>query len=223
MKRMFRTVATLGLVAAVAGLGAAVTAAPQFAKKADGKAKTADAATVKVGETVPDFTLPDLDGKEHSLSDFEGKTIVLEWTNPGCPYVVGVYKHGIVKQTVEKINEMDDVVYIAINSTGNMSKEAVIKQNKAFLKEHNVDVPVLIDYDGKVGKMFGAKHTPDLYVIDSEMTLRYLGGYTDDYRFKNGTESMNYVTNALTQIKAGETVAPDSARRWGCSVKYASK
>lgn len=221
MKRMIRTLAMAGLVTAIAGLGSAVTASPQMDKKADENSKQ----KVKVGEKVPDFTLTDLDGKEYTLSDFKGKTIVLEWTNPSCPYIVGVYKHGIVENTLKKMKELfgDDAVYLVVNSTANKPKEEVIKENRKFLKQHDIAVPVLIDYDGEVGKMFGAKHTPDMYVIDTDMTLRYFGGFTDDHRFQNTDECMNYVVNALEQLDARETVSPDTARRWGCSVKYARK
>lgn len=223
MTRTIKGIALFGLVATLSGLTASVAAQPQMSK--DKPADTAkDAKQVELGEKVPDFELPDLDGKMHKLSDFKDKNVVLEWTNPDCPYIVGVYKTGVVASTVSKLKEMgDNYVYIAINSTANMPKDDVISRERAFLKEHNLDIPVLIDYDGKVGKMFGAKHTPDIYVLDNTHTLRYFGGYTDDHQFKNGTDSTNYAINALTQLKNRESVSPDTARRWGCSVKYAPK
>jgi len=221
MNRTRRLITTLGVVALLGGMTAFAFGVPQYVKENPDDKKTEK--KVELGEKVPDFTLTDLDGKEYTLSDYKGKHIVLEWTNPECPYIVGVYGKGIVDNTLDTMKEMfgDDVVYIAVNSSANKDRKDVIKGNKAFLKKHNVDVPVLIDYDGKVGKMYGAKHTPDMYVIDTDMKLRYMGGFTDDHRFQKGDDAMNYVINALTKLKNGETVAPDTARRWGCSVKYA--
>lgn len=219
MKRMIKGIALFGLIASLTGLTASVTAQVSATKPADDNKKSEK--QVELGEKVPDFELADINGKTHKLSDYKDKYIVLEWTNPACPYVKGVYKHGVVADTIAKMKDMgDDYVYIAVNSTANMPKDDVIKQQQAFVKEHNVDIPVLIDYEGTVGKMFGAKHTPDIYVIDNTQTLRYYGGFTDDMGFKNGTKSTNYPINALTQLKNGESVSPDTARRWGCDVKY---
>jgi len=221
MNRTRRLITTLGVVALLGGVTAIAFGAPQYARdKSDDKKIEKK---VELGEKVPDFTLIDLNGREYTLSDYKGKHIILEWTNPECPYIKGVYATGVVEDTLKKAKEMfgDDVVYLAVNSSANKDKEDVIKGNKAFLKKHDVDVPVLIDYEGTVGKMYGAKHTPDMYVIDTDMKLRYMGGFTDDHRFQKGDDAMNYVINALTQLEKGETVAPDKARRWGCSVKYA--
>ena len=222
MKRTFTMLGAAMCMTAAAGmLGAASPQDGMMAKKQNKKKSTMT--QLEIGEKVPAFTLTGIDGKEYSLKDFAGKNLVIEWTNPGCPYVVGAYRAGVVKNTVDKMKAMgDNYAYIAINSTArNMEKEDVIKQNTKFLKEYNLEFPVLIDYDGTVGKAFGAKHTPDLYVVDGEGVLRYQGGFTDDSRFSKGDEAMNYVVNALTMMKDGETVAPDRAKRWGCSVKYA--
>src|SRR5690554_6828819 len=160
MTRLFKGLALVGLVSAMTMLTANVTA--QVSKIS--KSPTENTAKkVALGEKVPDFELPDLDGKTHKLSDYKDKYVVIEWTNPDCPWVEKTYAAGIVADTINKMKEMgDDYVYIAINSTAkNTTKEAVIKREKAFLKQHNLDVTVLIDFDGKVGKMFDAKHTPD--------------------------------------------------------------
>lgn len=218
MRIMLKTAA---IGAAALALAMAAVAAPQNATK---PSVNDTKPLPKVGDKAPAWKLTDTNGKTHELKDFKGKTVVIEWTNPDCPFVVGVYKHGIVKQTVDAMKKMgDDYVYLTINSTGNKPKDDVVAENTAFLKEHKIDVPVLIDHDGTVGMAYGARHTPDLYIIDGKGVIRYIGGYTDDRRFANGTDATNYVVNALEQIKAGETVAPDETRRWGCSVKYAKK
>ena len=214
-----KMLSVLGLVACMTT--ALAVAAPQSGWGS--KDKDMSEKVAKIGEKAPDFTLTSIDGKTHSLSDFKGKMVVIEWTNPGCPYVVGVYKNGIVSETLKKIKSMgDEAIYIAVNSTANMDKSAVMEQNRKFLEDHKVKVPVLIDYDGKVGKMYGAQRTPDMYVIDKDGVLRFVGGFTDDPRGKAG-ECTNQVLTAMKQIKSGETVSPDSPRRWGCTVKYAKR
>ncbi|MHC4947504.1 MAG: redoxin family protein [Planctomycetota bacterium] len=211
MKTQLKFLAALGLSAAVLSATAAL-------------APLGDEAQAKVGEAAPSFTLTDLDGNEHSLADFKGKIIVLEWTNPGCPYIVGCYGKGVVGNTLEKMKQMgDDLVYLGINSTGNMAEDDVIKMNAKFLEENKVDIPVLVDHDGTVGRMYGARTTPHTFVIDRDGVLRYQGAYTDDPRGKKGDEAMNYVLNAIEQIENGETVSPDYVKPWGCSVKYTGK
>ncbi|MHC4102825.1 MAG: thioredoxin domain-containing protein, partial [Planctomycetota bacterium] len=88
-------------------------------------------------------------------------------------------------------------------------------------KTHKIDAPVLIDRDGKVGHLYGAKRTPHLFVIDAEGVLRYQGAIDDDQRGDKGEKATNYVVQAVRQIVAGETVAPDITRSYGCTVKYA--
>lgn len=215
-RRMF---AQLGAAAAVCGLAGVLAASPaQYQKPSDEQ-------VVKVGEAVPAFTLTDLNGKEHNSADWKGKVVVIEWTNPDCPYIKGVYEKGVVKATQAKLKEFgDDYVYVSINSTAaNTTQDDVIKKNASFMKEHKLDHPVLIDFDGKVGKMFGARHTPDIYVIDKEGVLRYFGAFTDDSSFSKGDKATNYAINAVEQVRNGETVTPTTAKRWGCGVKYASK
>jgi peroxiredoxin len=181
-------------------------------------------ATAKIGEAAPAFELTDLDGKKHTLKSFEGKIVVIEWFNPGCPYCVGVYEKKIVANTIDELKKIDEnIVYLAINSTANMPEDAVIKQSGSFLKEHKVEIPVLMDYSGATGHAYGAKTTPHMFVIDDKGVLRYEGAFTDDPRGSKGAEATNYVINTVKQIKAGETVSPDSVKPWGCSVKYAAK
>jgi len=177
----------------------------------------------KVGEKAPAWTMKDLDGKEHELGDFDGKHVVLEWTNPDCPFIVGVYERGVVKETLDAMKEMEaDVVYIAVNSTANMPKEKVMETNRKFLEKHEVKVPVVMDYEGTVGKTYGATRTPHMFVIDDEGVLRYHGAFTDDAMSRDFPNHTNYVVQALQQIAAGETVAPTYVREWGCTVKYAN-
>ncbi|MFB6374515.1 MAG: redoxin domain-containing protein, partial [Bradymonadaceae bacterium] len=132
--------------------------------------------TATVGKPAPDFTLVDANGNKHSLSDYEGKTVVLEWTSPECPYVQRHYKEGTMSTTREKLGGKEKVVWLAIDS----SNFNTPKKSKKWKEKHGIEKPILQDKDGKVGKKYGAKTTPHMYVIDPEGVLRYRGAIDDD-------------------------------------------
>lgn len=197
----------------ILGLTVALGAAAAYA--GDDKA-----AAAKVGEKAPAFTLKDLNGQEHSSKDLAGKIIVLEWVNPGCPVCKGAHQDGRIPNMIKELNAMDGVVYLAINSTATTTAD----ENKEALKKYGIEYTVLLDNDGKVGKAFGAKTTPHMYVIDTEGVLRYQGALDNggpQGKAKEGETLTNYALQAVKQIKAGETVSPDSTQSYGCSVKYA--
>jgi peroxiredoxin len=171
----------------------------------------------KVGEAAPAFTLKDASGKTHALTDYKGRIVVLQWINPDCPVCRRVSETGRVAAMRREIKALaPDIVHLAINST-NYMEPAV---GAAYLKSHDIDAPALDDRNGAVGRLYGAKTTPHMYVIDAEGILRYDGAIDDDTSGRK-TEVTNYVVQAVGQIKAGETVAPDKTRSYGCSVKYA--
>ncbi len=117
-----------------------------------------------------------------------------------------------------KSRELDKkVVWLAINTTWSTNAE----QNNFWIKQYSLEYPILLDTDGKVGHLYDARRTPHMFVIDEKGILRYNGAIDDNkMRDKSESEETNYVVNAIEQIKAGETVAPDSVRPYGCSVKY---
>jgi peroxiredoxin len=206
---------TFGLALAVFGLTSVGLAD-------EDKAETKKA---EIGKASPAFTLKDMKGDEHKLADFAGKIVVLEWFNAGCPFVKNVYRNGVVESTLKQLEEIDEsIVYFAVNSTNpervGMSEKDINKQSKALLKESDVEVPILLDWDGAIGKAYGARTTPHMFVIDGKGVLRYQGAYTNDNSGKEETY-INYVVDAVKQIKAGETVATTYVQPWGCSVKYA--
>jgi peroxiredoxin len=210
MNARTKMMSVLGLSLAV--LGAAAWAGDDKGKEAKG---------AKVGEAAPAFTLKDTKGQTHNLSDFAGKIVVIEWFNNDCPYCVGVYEKGVVKKTLDQLKEIDaGIVYLAINSTANKPMEDVVLGSDEFLAKNNINIPMLMDYDGKTGHAYGAKTTPHMFVIDDKGVLRYQGAFTDDSSAKKA-DATNYVITAVQQIKAGETVSPDYVKSWGCSVKYA--
>jgi len=177
----------------------------------------------KLNESAPDFKLKDSNGKEHSLSDVKEKIVVLEWINYDCPFVKKHYDSKNMQSLQEKYTAKG-VIWLAICSSakgkqGNFSSEEINKRSK----NHNAKFTAyLIDEDGKVGKMFGAKTTPHMYIIDKDGKLVYAGGIDD----KATTDvddiktAKNYVSAALDELLNGKQVTTQSSTPYGCSVKY---
>jgi peroxiredoxin len=180
------------------------------------------AAALSIGEAAPDFTLSDLDGKEHQLAVYlkAGKTVVLEWFNPQCPFIV---KH---HQTLKTMNETataaakDGVVWLAINSGAPGKQGHGLELNQKAAKEFALAFPLLIDEAGAVGKAYGAKTTPHLYVISPDGKLRYQGAIDDAPNPGGPAGETNYVADALAALAAGKPVAMAETRPYGCGVKY---
>jgi peroxiredoxin len=167
-----------------------------------------------VGDTAPDFTLPDTTGSEVSLSDFEDQIVVLEWLNPDCPFVQRHYKAGTMKSLATKYGE-DGVVWLTINSTHYMNAEA----NAKFKKDNDLPYTILVDQSGEVGRLYGAKTTPHMYIIDADGKLVYVGAIDDDPRGSSNSPT-DYVAAALDEVTAGEAVTTAETKPYGCSVKY---
>ena len=185
-----------------------------------GKA-TKDAA--KVGDKAPDFTLTDTSGKTWTLADAtkEGKIVVLEWFNPECPVIVNHHEKNPTFKNMAGEFSGKDVVIVAINSTatGKPGSEKSLNADKA--KAWGLDYPVLLDGDSKVARQYGAKTTPHMFVIDKNGTLAYAGAIDNGSAAKVG--DTNYVTQAVNELLAGQTVTTAETRPYGCSVKYANK
>jgi peroxiredoxin len=182
------------------------------------------AAPAEVGKAAPDFTLTDINGKQHSLSDFKGKTVVLEWVNPECPFVVKHYdKSGNMPKT-QKAATSDGVVWLQINSghpgaQGDFDPAKVSDWQK---KNAVASTAYFRDQDGKVGKLYDARTTPHMYVIDPSGTLVYAGGI-DDIRSSKAEDiakANNLVLAALSDLKSGKPVQTKNSQPYGCSVKY---
>ncbi len=183
------------------------------------------AAAQRTGATAQDFKLTDVNGKTVQLSEFRGKTVVLEWHNPGCPFVSKHYNSGNMQMT-QKAARAQGAVWLTINSgakgkqghmTGAEAKALIAKQN---IQSNNY----LFDTKGLVGKAYGAKTTPHMYIIDAAGTLVYQGGI-DDKPTANPADikiARNHVLEALGEIKSGNKVSVAHSRPYGCSVKYAS-
>lgn len=211
--------ASLALAVAFTGVAIAQDTAKPAAKPADKKEHKEHAkskAKAEVGQSAPNFTLKTVDGKEWSLSDAKGKLVVLEWINPECPVCVRAMSDGTIAKTVAGVKEQyPDAVYVAINSSG--ASQSSLDGTADYLKAHKMDLPALLDADGTVGKLYGAKTTPHCFVISPEGTLVYAGAIDDG---ANGNAKTNYVVNAATQLKAGQAVSPSETKSYGCGVKY---
>ena len=182
-------------------------------------------AAVAIGSAAPDFSLADSHGKTQTLSQYKGKTVVLEWNNPGCPFVQKHYSSGnIPKQQADATK--DGVVWLTINS-GAAGKQGHLDAAgaQAFIAQYHASPSAyLVDAAGKVGHLYGAKTTPHMYVIDASGTLRYMGGIdsiasTDKDDLARATQ---YVAQALAELKAGKPVSVSVSEPYGCSVKYGS-
>lgn len=181
------------------------------------------AAAAKVGETAPDFTLTDIDGKTHSLSDYAGKTVVLEWVNPECPFVVKHYESGNMPGLQQRATD-DGVVWLTINS-GSPGAQGDFAPNRvqSWMSGHSASPTAYFrDQDGKIGHLYAAKTTPHMFVITPEGKLVY-DGAIDSISSANPrdiSKATNYVVAALAAVKTGEMPARTQSQPYGCTVKY---
>jgi peroxiredoxin len=183
----------------------------------------APALAATVGQPAPDFSAPDLNGKPVKLSDFRGKFVVLEWINPECPYVRRHYDSDNMP-SLQKEVAAKDVVWLAVNSSSPSSGEFTTPENMAKWLAAKGAAPksTLIDKDGKVGRLYGARTTPHMYVIDPQGRLVYAGAI-DDKRWASAAETKsanNHVRAALGEAMAGKPVSVSATTPYGCSVKY---
>jgi peroxiredoxin len=182
------------------------------------------AVAAAVGQPAPDFTLVDTDGKTFKLSEQRGKTVVLEWFNPGCPFVKASHTKGSLVTTASR-HAKDGVVWVAINSGAPGKQGAGKEANVEAARSFNLSHPVLLDEAGTVGRAYGAARTPEMYVIDKKGTLVYAGAIDNspDGEGESPTDGklVNYVDEALLAVKADKPVATAKTEAYGCSVKYA--
>ncbi|AKU94323.1 PPO candidate 1 [Labilithrix luteola] len=191
-----------------------------------GTAAPAAQAHAEVGKPAPDFTLKDLDGKEHKLSALKGKTVVLEWFNPGCPFVKASHSKGSLKDTAAK-QIKNGVVWLAINSGAPGKQGHGVEANREGVKTFAMSYPVLLDESGDVGQAYGATNTPHIMVVDSKGVLAYRGAIDNspdgEGESPTGGKLVNYAEAALADLAAGRPVATPETKAYGCSVKYAAK
>jgi hypothetical protein len=181
-------------------------------------------AAATVGQPAPAFTAVDVNGKTVSLADFKGRHVVLEWTNPGCPFVVKHYDSGNMQGTQRQATGQG-VVWLTLNSTAEGTKDYLRPADlDAWMRRHQAPVTAtLMDADGKVGRAYGARTTPHMYIVNPAGTLVYAGAI-DSIPNANAADiprATNHVKAALAESLAGKPVTVAVTRPYGCSIKYA--
>lgn len=176
-----------------------------------------------VGQAAPDFTATDSKGAAHSLSDYRGKIVVLEWTNHDCPYVRKHYGSGNM-QALQQHATAQGVVWLSVISSA-PGKQGYVdgKEADALTAQRGASpTAVLLDPEGEIGRLYGARTTPHMFIVDGEGTLRYMGGIdsiasSDTADIATATP---YVKVALSELAAGKAVSDAVTRPYGCSIKY---
>jgi AhpC/TSA family len=178
-----------------------------------------------IGAAAPAFTLTDSNGRNLSLADFKGKTVVLEWTSHECPYV-GKHYRGNNMQALQRKWTGQGVVWLSVISSapGQPGYVSAQQANKLTADRGASPTAVLLDPTGKVGRAYGARTTPHMYVIDGEGAFVYMGGIDDQptARLEDLKRARNFVDQALSEISQGKPVSVTASRAYGCSIKYGS-
>ena len=176
-----------------------------------------------VGQKAPEFTAKDATGKTVTLADFKGKTVVLEWVNPGCPYVRKHYGAGNMQST-QKDAADKGVVWLAINSTDTAHSDylAPAALQNWMTEQKAAATHTVMDESGKIGQQYAARTTPHMYIISAQGNLIYAGGI-DSIASANPADiktATNYVKQSLGELAAGKPVSRANTKPYGCSVKY---
>lgn len=177
---------------------------------------------LKIGKKAPNFTLNGIDGKAYQLADFKDKIVVLEWNNPFCPFVVPHYENSGMTNRQKKYTDQG-IIWLTINSTNNEHKDyRSPAELKDILAAYNpAFTAYLLDTDGKVGKLYGAKTTPHIFIIDAKGKLAYRGAIDDSPDAEGGKNAkVNYADQVLSEILSGKKPSLKSTKQYGCSVKY---
>jgi peroxiredoxin len=180
-------------------------------------------AGVIVGKPAPDFTGVDSQGIKHSLSQYKGKTVVLEWTNHDCPYVKKHYNSGNM-QKLQKDATANGIVWLSIISSkpGKQGHVSGKQANELTQSRNAAPTAVILDETSEIGLLYGAKTTPHMFIIDKKGQLVYMGGI-DNIPSKDEddiADAKNYVRAALDAMAEGKTIEDSITRPYGCSVKY---
>ena len=176
-----------------------------------------------VGSAAPALSLPDSNGTDHKLSQYKGKYVVLEWTNPGCPFVRKHYDtNNMQKLQAEYVKK--GVVWLAVDSSAPGKEGALDGDSAKDAKngDYAACSALLLDHDGKAGHLYGATNTPHMYIVDPEGRLIYTGAIDSvaSADKKDIEKATNYVRVALDEAMGGKPVSKATSKAYGCSVKY---
>ena len=172
-----------------------------------------------IGDTAPDFKLMTVSGESISLSDYRGKTVVLEWFNPGCPFVKYAHGEGRMKVLASKWRAKD-IVWLAVNSGGAGKQGAAPEDNTAAISDWSISYPIAMDPTGEVGQLYSAKTTPQMYIVNTEGLLVYQGALDNAPMGRKSGDYVSYVSDALTSLRNGTPIEVPETKPYGCSVKY---
>ncbi|HEV2556559.1 MAG TPA: thioredoxin family protein [Bosea sp. (in: a-proteobacteria)] len=200
-------------IAGLALAGFSLAAAPALAQSA-----------ARIGAPAPAFEAVDADGKTRKLSEFAGKTVILEWTNHDCPYVRKHYTSATM-QTLQKDMAKEGVVWLSVISSpvGEQGHVDGARANELTRSRDAAPAAVLLDPNSKVARAYGATTTPHMYIIDGKGTLAYMGAIDDKPSASAASieGAKSYVRQAVAELKAGKPVSEASTKAYGCAVKYA--
>jgi len=177
----------------------------------------------KVGEKAPDFKVNDVNGKSHQLSDFKGKFVVLEWMNEGCPFVKKHYESNNMQKLQKEFTGKNVAWLTVVSSAKGKQGHWTAEQAKAKTKDWKIaSTAILLDEDGKMGKAYGAKVTPHMFVINPDSNIVY-NGAIDSNNSSDASDipsSTNYVAEALNSAMAGKPIKVSNSKPYGCGVKF---
>jgi peroxiredoxin len=200
-------------------------AVPATLASAAASARPAVTGTAEIGKPAPDFELRDLEGQTYRLSQLRGKTVVLEWFNPQCPFVKASHNKGSLHGLAEKITAKG-IGWLAINSAAQGKQGYGVEVNVEGKRKFGLNHPVLLDESGDVGHAYHATNTPHMFVVDDKGVLVYRGAIDNspdgEGESPQGGTLINYVTAALDDLAAGRPVKTPQTDAYGCSVKYGS-
>lgn len=185
---------------------------------------TVAAVAQKVGDPAPDFQATDSNGQMHKLSEYRGKFVVLEWHNNGCPYTKKHYESGNMQRLQKEWTERGVIWFTVISSAPGQQGYVTAQQENGYLRQMNASpTAALLDPQGDVGRLYAAKTTPHMFIVNPAGVLIYDGAIdskatTDQADIATAT---NYVSEALKEAMAGKSVSTPTSRPYGCSVKYA--
>ena len=222
-----RNLAVRSSLTAIGAIALLTSAALPAAQEKDAKppepkpksedAKPQEAKPAELGKPAPGFELKTIDGKTVKLDDYKGKTVVIEWFNPACPFCVFAYgENGPLKTMPEDLTARG-VVWLSIVSENPANPGGKVENIKKFVDEHKMKAPMLLDPDGKIGKLYGAKSTPHVFVISVKGLLVYRGALDNGPfgNFPNDEARVNYVTAALTDLTGGHAVTKSDSKPYG--------
>lgn len=181
------------------------------------------AAAVRVGSPAPDFTAKTSTGQTVRLRDHKGKLVILEWTNHECPFVVKHYQSGNMQKLQQEAQAKGAVWFSVVSSAPGQQGFVTAEQANAVLKQNKATpTAVLLDPEGTLGRLYGARTTPHLFVIDKAGQLQYMGAIDDALSLpdRDVTKANNFVRAAMQQLLAGQKPNPSTTPPYGCSVKY---